>query len=195
MAHYYLPLGGIIIAVVMLVWIGAIALATQREGMAYSELSRWAETPMTLPTDSLVGPRVEAQTPALQVANGGGKRLWIGWEGAPSYSSLPFYPDGYAGDPKILETSKGGRVQIEPGQSVFFPAKKIEFEGFRLAPLLGCGPKGDGLECRVGSDPSAPSPYFEFLFNPPGFDTVSLSVATGTTLPCTLSFLPPKTRG
>ena len=187
MTNYYIPLGGIIIAAVMLVWIVSIALTTQRERMAYSELSRWADTPMTLPTDSLVGPRVETQEAALQIANGGDRRLWIEWDASPVYLSFPFYPDGYTGEQNILETNSGGRIQIDPGQYIFFPAKKTQLEGLRVIPLMGCGP--DGNECQVGAETHTPS--FAFMFSPSesrARDTALISAETGTTLPFNFSY-------
>ena len=187
MTNYYIPLGGIIIAAVMLVWIVTIALTTQREGMAYSELSRWADTPMTLPTDSLVGPRVNTQESALQIANGGDRRLWIEWDASPVYLSLPFYPDEYTGEQNILETKRGGRIQIDPGQYIFFPVKKTRLEGLRVIPLMGCG--RDGNECQVGAE--MVTPYFDFMFSPAesrARDTALISAETGITLPFSFSY-------
>ena len=187
MTNYYIPLGGIIIAAGMLLWIVSIALATQRDGMAYSDLSKWADTPMTFPTDSLVGPRVETQEASLQIANGGDRRLWIEWVESPVYFSLPFYPDEYTGEQNILEAKRGGRIQIDPGQYIFFPAKKTQLEGIRVSPLMGCDANED--RCQVGDEEV--TPYFEFLFSPPesrGRDTALISAETGTTLPFNFSY-------
>ena len=62
----------------------------------------------------------------------------------------PFYPDGYTGEQNILETQGGGRIQIDPGQYIFFPAKKINVflcpnrkfrsaDGIREAPSVNGG--------------------------------------------------------
>ena len=172
----------------MLVWIVNIALATQREGMAYSKLSKWLDTPMTFPTDSLVGPRVETQDPSIQIANGGDRTMWIKWVASPVYFSRPFYPEKYTGKQSI----DGGRIRIDPGQFIFFPSKNRRREGVRVVPLIGCDDNGG--ECQVGTE--GVTPYFEFSFNrDTDTDTVLISAETGFTLPFTLSYCSRDTAG
>ena len=168
---------------------------------------------LTLPTDSLVGPRVEIQKQPLQVANGGDQTIWIEWVG----SSQPFYPEDSTAEggraqrvgeqntsegrrPKDIAqkglreavTAKGGgRIRIDPGQHVFFPVKKTRLEErIRLSPLMGCDEGGSG--CQVGAaEGGRVTPYFEFLFSPPKsrtWDSVLISAKTGTTLPFNFSY-------
>ena len=73
-------------------------MSLQREGLDFSDLDKWEDTPVILPTDSLVGPRVTDQKEVLQVANGGDQRIWIEWRATPVYYSYPFYPDDYIGE-------------------------------------------------------------------------------------------------
>ena len=129
----------------------------------------FSNQPLTLPTDSLVGPRVEIQKHPLQVANGGDQTIWIEWVG----SSAPFYPEdstafggraqgvgeqntsegrrpkdiAQKGLREAVTAKGGGRIRIDPGQHVFFSVKKTRLEErIRLSPLMGCDDGG----CQVG---------------------------------------------
>ncbi len=187
MLNYYIPLVAVIIALIIFIWVICVVMSLQREGLDVSELDKWEDTPVILPTDSLVGPRVTAQNEVLQVANGGSQRIWIEWKATPVYDSYPFYPDDYIGDQEIVKTKGGGRLQIDPGQYILFPSKKEQIEGVRLWALMGCTDEvGD---CTVGANSVAP--YFEFLFSPPGSDAadgIMVAAETGIALPFNLSY-------
>lgn len=187
MIDYYIPLVAVIIALIIFIWIVCVVISLRREGLAFSNLDKWEDTPVILPTDSLVGPRVTGQKELLQVANGGNQRIWIEWRASPVYYSYPFYPDDYIGDQEIVKTKGGGRLRIDPGQYIFFPSKKTQIEGVRISVLMGC--TDEIGECEVGT--TSVTPYFEFLFSPPGNDAsdgVGLSVESGITLPFNLSY-------
>jgi len=187
MLNYYTPLVAVIIALIIFIWIACIVMSLQREGLDFSDLDKWEDTPVILPTDSLVGPRVTDQKEVLQVANGGDQRIWIEWRATPVYYSYPFYPDDYIGEQEIVKTKGGGRLRIDPGQYIFFPSKKEQIEGVRLWSLMGC--TDEIAECKVGTN--SVTPYFEFLFSPPGSDAtdgVAILVETGITLPFNLSY-------
>ncbi len=185
----WLPLIGIlaVIAVFIVLWWSSFRKAENTEP--------FSNQPLTLPTDSLAGPRVEIQKQPLQVANGGDQTIWIEWVG----SSPPFYPEDYtaegvekqnAGFSPSASSGKagGGRIRIDPGQHVFFPVKKTRLEEkIRLSPLMGCDASAEG--CQVGTE--SVTPYFEFLFSPPksrAWDSVLISAETGSTLPFNFSY-------
>ena len=67
MLNYYTPLVAVIIALIIFIWIACIVMSLQREGLNFSDLDKWEDTPVILPTDSLVGPRVTDQEEVLQV--------------------------------------------------------------------------------------------------------------------------------
>ena len=170
--EYILPIVGLVVAFVIMLLIFSRTWSHAKE--------KFTRQPMTLPTDSLVGPRVEIQQHPLQIANGGDQRIWIEWAGSPE----PFYPEEYKGEPHIVKAKGGGRIRIDPGQYVFFPIKKIRLNNkFRISPLMGCA--GDREGCQVGTD--SVTPYFEFSFSPP-WDSVLVSAETGTTLPFNFSY-------
>ena len=187
MLNYYTPLIAVIIAIIIFTWVICIVMSLQREGLEVLNLNKWKDTPVILPTDSVVGPRIIDQNEILQVANGGDRRIWVEWRAFPAYYSYPFYPDSYVGDQEIVKTAGGGRLQLDPAQYILFPSNKRQIEGIRLWPLMGCTDKiGD---CEVGASEIVSS--FEFSFNPPGgnpMDWVVVSAESGITLPFNLSY-------
>ncbi len=187
MLNYCTPLIALIIAIIIFIGVICIVMSLQREGMEVLELNKWKNTPVILPTDSLVGLRIMDQKETLQVANGGDRRMWIKWKAFPLYYSYPFYPDGYVGDQEIVKKAGGGRLQLAPGQHILFPSNKSQLGGIRLWALMGCAAAID--DCEVGTSEIAPS--FNFTFNPPGqhpMDEVVVAAESGITLPFNLSF-------
>jgi len=189
MVNDYIPLVAVIIAIIIFIWVICVVASLQREGLdlELSDLAKWEDTPAILPTDSLVGPHVKTQNQTLQVANGGNRSIWIEWKATPAYFSYPFYPDAYIGNQEIVKTKEGGRLRVDPAQYIFFPSKKTQIEGVRISPLMGCTDEID--TCEVGTN--SVTPYFEFLFSPPGndsWDMVFLSAKTGITLPFNISY-------
>ncbi len=70
MLDYYIPIVALIIAIIIFIWVICVVVSLHREGITFSNLDKWEDTPVILPTDSLVGPRVTDQKEALQVATG-----------------------------------------------------------------------------------------------------------------------------